>query len=180
MNLKNRQQLLVVVAGVLVAIFVLDRAVVGPLIQSWRTRTESMKRLRESIQKGQALLDRESITRGRWNELRKATLPADAAESEKALLEAFDRWSQLSRVTVNSIKPQWKRGSTADCSLLECRVDASGSLSTLARFLYEVEQSELALRVEAVELASRDNDGRQLALGLTVSGLRLTPLGEKN
>jgi hypothetical protein len=93
-------------------------------------------------------------------------------------LEAFDRWSQASRVTINSIKPQWKRGANEDYSLLECRVDAAGDLGTLTKFLYDVENSDMALRIESIELTSRDNDGRQLALGLSVSGLRLTPLDE--
>jgi hypothetical protein len=48
----------------------------------------------------------------------------------------------------------------------------------LTKFLHDVEQAELALRIESVELTARDADGRQLALGLSVSGLRLAPLGE--
>jgi hypothetical protein len=43
----------------------------------------------------------------------------------------------------------------------------------LTRFLYEVERDPLAVRVEAVELAARDNDASQLTLGLQVSGLLL-------
>lgn len=178
MNLKNRQQVLMIIAAAAVGFFVLDQAVIGPLLKSWKNRSESIARLRASIQKGQSLIDRESVTRGLWNDLRKTTLPSNASQSEKTLLEAFDRWSQDSRVTINSIKPQWKRGATEDYSLLECRVDAAGDLSTLAKFLYDVENSDMALRIESIELTSRDNDGRQLALGLSVSGLRLTPLDE--
>jgi hypothetical protein len=39
-----------------------------------------------------------------------------------------------------------------------------------------VEKSPLALRVDAVELTSRDDQGQRLTLGLLVSGLRLVPL----
>jgi hypothetical protein len=177
MNLKNRQQLLIVVASAVVALFVLDRLVIGPLTTSWKQRSETIGKLRESIKQGQSLVDRETITRGAWHDMRRNTLPGNASQAEKALLEAFDQWSRESRVTVNSIKPQWKRGATDDYSLLECRVDAAGDLGTLTKFLYEVEHSEMALRIEAVELTARDNDGKQLALGLSVSGLRLAPLG---
>ncbi len=178
MNLKNRQQLLIVAAGLVVALFVLDRLVIGPLTTSWKQRSETISRLRESINQGQSLVDREPITRGAWNDMRRNTLPVNASQAEKTLLEAFDQWSRESRVTVNSIKPQWKRGATEGYSLLECRIDAAGDLGTLTKFLYEVEHSEMALRVEAVELTARDNDGKQLALGLLVSGLRLAPLGD--
>jgi hypothetical protein len=178
MNLKNRQQLLIVATGVVVALFVLDRLVIGPLTASWKQRSETIVKLRESIKQGRSLVDRETITRGAWNDMRRNTLPGNASQAEQALLEAFDKWSRESRVTVNSIKPQWKRGATEGYSLLECRVDAAGELGTLTKFLYEVEHSEMALRIEAVELSARDNDGKQLALGLSVSGLRLAPLGD--
>ena len=48
-------------------------------------------------------------------------------------------------------------------------------MSALTRFLYEVEKDPLALRVESVEITSRDNDGQQLSLALQVSGLLLNP-----
>ena len=58
---------------------------------------------------------------------------------------------------------------------LECRADAAGSLPALTRFLYEAEKDPLALKVEAVEITARDNDGQQLSLALQVSGLLLNP-----
>ncbi len=178
MNLKNRQTVLTVIAIAVVALFLLDRVVFTPLISGWKQRAETIKELRASIQKGEAMIARENITRGVWNDLRKNTLPANASHAEKALLEAFDRWTRDSRITVNSIKPQWKRGATDDYSLLECRIDAAGDIGTLTKFLHEVEHSDMALRIESVELTARDTEGRQLALGLSVSGLRLAPLGE--
>jgi hypothetical protein len=49
----------------------------------------------------------------------------------------------------------------------------TGSLDQLFNFLYKMESSPLGLKVDSVELTSRDDSGRQLALGLTVSGLIL-------
>jgi hypothetical protein len=135
--------------------------------------------LRKSIIQGRASLEREQITRRRWNEMRKNTLPFGASPAEQEMLKAFDKWSQESGISVSSIKPQWKRGTSDDYSVLECRVDAAGSLATLTRFLYEVEHSPMALKIESMELAARDNNGQQLALGLLVSGLRLTPMEAK-
>ena len=106
--------------------------------------------------------------------MRTNTLPAESSVAENQVLRAFDRWSQDSRISITSIKPQWKHNAD-DYVTLECRVDAYGSLATLTRFLYDVEKDPLALRVEAVEITSRDNDGQQLSLALQVSGLSLTP-----
>ena len=58
---------------------------------------------------------------------------------------------------------------------LNCSVEASGNLSTLSQFLYDIEKEPTALRIDSVELNSRDNYGQQLTLGLEVSALVLLP-----
>lgn len=54
-------------------------------------------------------------------------------------------------------------------------MDGFGSLSTISRFLYEVEKDPMALKVDLVELSARDNEGKQVTLGLLVSGLQISP-----
>jgi hypothetical protein len=123
------------------------------------------------------LLDRETRIRERWEEMRRGVLSGEPSVAENQVLKAFDRWSQASRVSINSIKPQWKRTSE-DYATLECRVDASGNLAALARFLFDLEQDPLALKVEAADLTARDEAGEQLALGLQVSALFLNRLAQ--
>ena len=118
------------------------------------------------------LRDREQIIRNRWESMRTNTLPENVSLAENEVLQAFEHWSQVSQISIANIKPQWKQ--TDDNYLtLECRADAFGSIDALTRFLYNVERDPLALRVEAMEIASRDNDGNQLTLGLQVSGVTL-------
>ena len=118
------------------------------------------------------LLHREQVIRNSWDHMRTNMFPNNASEAENEMLRGFERWSQDSRISVTSIKNQWKRGED-DYVTLECRADAYGSIQALARFLYSVEQDPLALKVESVEITSRDNDGQQLSLALQVSGVVL-------
>ena len=62
---------------------------------------------------------------------------------------------------------------------MECRLDVTGTLSNLNRFLYELEQSALALRADSVDLSSRDDTGDRITLSLVVTGLRLAPMEGK-
>jgi hypothetical protein len=179
MKIDNRQRLLGVVAFAIVGLFVLDRVILTPMLDRWKTRSEQLTQLRKSIEQGRMLLEREKVTRDRWNEIRKASLPVNASQAEKEMLGAFERWSADSQVSISSIRPQWKRGVTEDYSLLECRVDAAGSLPVVAKFLYNIESSPMAVRLESVELTGRDNNGEQIALGLLISGVRLAPVDAK-
>jgi hypothetical protein len=179
MRIEIRQRLLAIVAIAIVALFALDRLVFTPLTESWRNRSDELAKLRKSIEQGNSLIQRESHTRKVWNDIRKSTLPVNASQAERELLTAFEKWSADSRVSISSIRPQWKRGATDDYSVLECRVDAAGTLPVLAKFLYSIESSSMAVKMESVELTARDNNGEQLALGLLISAVRLAALDTK-
>ena len=178
MNLSpnNRQRLLMILAGAGIALLLLDSLVFTPLTKAWQTRSAEIARLRKNVAEGRGLIERGPRMQQLWAEWQAQALPKDAAKAEQDLISAFDRWGRASNVELGSIKPQWKRGLTPRYSQLECRVDATGSLATITRFLYEVERSTLPLRVDSIELTSRDEFGQKLTLGLLVSGLRLTPL----
>jgi hypothetical protein len=176
MTAQRRKRLLLGLAGLAVASLLLDRLVLGPLTRHWDRRSSELATLGRSLAAGRGVVEREERTRQLWKEIESGALPEDRATAEQRVLAAFDAWGQATRIEVASIKPAWKRGSNSRYSLLECRVDATGSLESLARLLFEVEQSPLALRVESVELTARDEQGQRLSLALVVSGLRLFPL----
>ena len=180
MNLTSRQRLLAIIAIAVVALLAGDKLLVGPLIKSWQDRAERLAALRKEVAEGRALQSRGQSVRDRWQAMRKATLASEVSVAENQVLKAFDRWSQDSRVGVSSLKPQWKRG-PSDYATLECRVDATGNLNALTRFLYDIENARrvdrdpLALKIEVLELATRNDSGEQLTLGLQVSALQLNP-----
>lgn len=171
-DFKNRQQLLTALALGFVGLWAAESLLLTPLARSWLSRNGKIANLRKQIREGELLVHREQGIRDRWHQMQTNTLPAEVSAAESLVLGAFDGWSQESRVSILSIKPQWKRNED-DYMVLECRVDAAGSLSTITRFLYEIEHDPLALKVNSVELSSRDTTGSPLTLGLQVSGLVL-------
>ncbi len=174
---QNRQKVLLIAVAAGVLLLVLDRVVMY-FSGVWNVRSAEIVKLSKDVARGRSLIERAAHTQRAWNEMQAGALPKDAAQAEQELITAFDRWGRENRIELGSIKPQWKRGTTR-YSTLECRVDATGSLPTLSRFLYELEKSPMALRVDSVELTSRDEGGNKLTLGLIVSGLRMSPLEGK-
>jgi hypothetical protein len=171
-KINNRQQLLAIIAGVAIALLLGDKLLLSPLARSWKERSARIDALGKSINQGELLLVREQTIRNRWDHMRTNTLPDNVSAAENEVLQAFERWSQDSGISIASIKPQWKRTGD-DFVTLECRADAFGNIQALTRFLYNVEKDPLALKVETMEIASRDNGGQQLSLALQVSGLLL-------
>jgi hypothetical protein len=174
MRIENRQQLLLIVTLAALALYAGDRLVLTPLTQAWKSRNQTITKLRQNVAEGASLIRREQAVRSRWENMRTNALPNNPSLAQEQLLRAFQTWSQESGVSINAITPQW-RSDAKDYQTLVCRIDASGTLWTLSRFLYDIESDPLALKVESVDLNARDNAGQQLTLGLQISGLVLPP-----
>jgi len=175
MKIENRQQVLAAVAITVVALLLLDRIVFTPMTKSWKERSEQIASLQKDITQGRALIDRAAQTRAHWDQMKTNALSADTAE--RVLIDAFQRWSRESGASVSSIQPQWKP-TDEDYTTLECRANISGAVGSLAKFIYNIEKDAIALRIEELEITSKDDNGQNLSLGLQVSGLVFNPPAE--
>jgi hypothetical protein len=171
-QIKNRQQLLIIGAIVVIALFAGDQLVLSPLMKAWSARATRVADLRKKITDGKMLVQREQSIRSRWQQMSHNALPNNTSAAEQQVYQAIDLWAQNSGVAISAITPQWKHDSD-DYMTFECRVDAAGDLGKLSRFLYSVERDPMALKLELVELGARDKEGQQLSLGLQLSGLVL-------
>ena len=172
MQIKNRQQLLIIAAIAAIVLFAGDQLVLSPLVKVWSGRAMRIAELRKNISQGNMLVQREQSIRSRWEQMSRNALPNNTSAAEQQVYKAIDLWAQNSGIAISAITPQWKHDSD-DYMTYECRVDAAGDLGKLSRFLYRVERDPMALRLELVELGARDKEGQQLSLGLQLSGLVL-------
>jgi hypothetical protein len=171
MQIKNRQQILLIGALTALVVLVGDHLVLTPLVEGWRARSKRITELQHNLKNGEMLIKRENITRDHWSQMRTNTLSPNASVAQSQMFKAFDHWAQDSRMKIGSIKPQWKHND--DVTTLECRASATGDIQSLSKFIYDAERDPLAVKVESVEITSRDNNGQQLSLVLQVSGLVL-------
>lgn len=178
MQIKDRQQLLTVLAIVAVALLVIDKLIAPPLTDFWDARSKRINTLSEQVKHGNQMLKRQKWIRGDWADIQAATLTNDTTAAEQQVYHAIDRWTQSSGMSVNSITPQWKDSSDSSYKTVEFRVDATGNIERVTQFLYDLENDPMALKLQSIELTANDSTGQQLALGVQVSGLVLTP-GQK-
>jgi Tfp pilus assembly protein PilO len=172
MKIENRQQFLLALTIGVVALYIGVNFICVPLSHSWSARSTQIKLLRAKVSEGKQLIRREPVIRSRWSEMYTNTLPENSSLAEQQVLKAFDNWSRDTGADISSIMPQWKNDST-NYVTLNCRVEASGNLGTLSRFIYDIEKGPAALKLDSVELSAHDPTGQQLTLGLQISGLAL-------
>ena len=110
MATQNRERLLLITALAAVGILAADRLILAPLGNLWVERSARITTLRQSIERGTSLLDRETTITRRWEEMQRTALVADDSSAEDAVLKAANRWSRDSDMTFKSFKPQWIDG----------------------------------------------------------------------
>jgi hypothetical protein len=177
---KNRQQLLIIGAVIIAALYICDTIVRPPIEKIWTSRKSAIKKLQDDIKRGKNMIASESALNRRWDLMRTNTLPLDTATAENKLMTAINIWAERDRVTLGGVNPQWKHDMDDTYSTLDCRVEASGTLATLTRFIYDIESDPMGLKFESLELTARDDRGTQMAVQMQISGLVLGSKSEQN
>lgn len=172
MKVQNREQFLMVIVASLLGLLIANWAVFGPMARWWHARQDKIKELRQEVSQGKSLLRREAYLRSQWADMRTNSLPNDSSLAEQQVLRSLNNWVGTAGVNVSSVTPQWEMEQT-NYSTLDCRVEASGDMGTLSRFLYEVERDPAAFQLTSVDLSANDERGQQLTLGIEISGLAL-------
>jgi hypothetical protein len=171
--IKNRQQFLTIITLSAVGLLALDRIVRPPLQKIWDDRSLRIEKLHQQVKDGQLLLQRKNWLKGHWEGIQKSTLPNDPTAAEQLLFSGLNDWVQNSDVALQGVSPTWKQGNDPAYKTLECRVDVSGRIDQLSQFLYYMETNQMALRVQSIEMTSKDANGSNIGLGVNVSALVL-------
>jgi len=174
MKLTKRE----IILGLSTAAVVLTAFVLMPLAGVWSSRQAQIRELRARVSDGNQVIRSEARTRSHWADMQANALPANTSLAEQQLFKAVDEWSHSSGAEVTSLMPQWKNDST-NYMTLSCRVETSGDLSALSKFLYDVERGPMAVRLDSVELTERDKDGQQLTMSAEINGLALNRSDKK-
>jgi hypothetical protein len=178
-DLPDRQRWLVIGVGTIVALFILDKVMFTPLTDMWKEHSKDIVRLQKSVTDGRSTIARAERIEREWADMQTNSLAKDSAQAEQDVYSAILNWATANRIDVSSYRAQWMKGKTDKYSLYECRIDANGTLPAFTKFLFDLERSPIALRVDSLELSSRDDSGSKLTLGLVVSGLRFARLEPK-
>ncbi|MDA1274614.1 MAG: hypothetical protein O2960_11270 [Verrucomicrobia bacterium] len=174
---NNRKKLLTYAMLGMFGLWAADSMIFTPLGRAWKGRSDRIASLTKSRNNGMLLIDRERPIRDYWQSIRTNALPSDESVSEGIVMKSAARWQDESGIGFRSRKPQWKKQDD-DYGTIEFRVDATGDIDNVAKFIYALEADSLPVKVESLEITSRDSEGRELMIGVRFSGLLLT--SEKN
>jgi type II secretory pathway component PulM len=169
---KNRERLLLIGVVACLGILLLDSLVVEPLIRLWSDRAKSITELQTQVRRGTSLIIQERKIMDRWRTMREESRSPDLAMTENDLLKAVGNWAQKSSLTVTALRPR-RLLDEENCKKVEIRASTTGTMDAVVKFLYELEIDPQPLKVEDIELSSRDDKGLTLNCEVRVTRLVL-------
>ena len=169
---NKREKLLLTVALLAVAILAGDRLVLDPLIKGWKARAEKIIALDEDLGNGKNLLEREKALKEKWGRYLGGNLNRTNSIAEDEVLRAIETWTDDSRILLTSIKPQWQNHEDR-YRTYDVRLVAEGTMQQAVRFVHAIESDELPLKIEQLELASREKTGQLVSVSVRFTGLQL-------
>jgi len=168
--LSRREKYITAAAGIAVAILFLDRAVLTPLQERAASRSEETARRVREIEQAGMLFDRMRHLSGAWQEIQSNGLKSDAGEAEIQVLHAVRNWAQESGLALSGLRPESvkQRGALDE---LTFRASGTGTIQSVAGFLWRLESAPIPIRVTDLQLGSRKEAADDLSLQLRLSTL---------
>jgi len=172
MILSKRERLIIALTLIVVSIFVLDRYVLTPLLDSYSASKAKKNSLQGETDRATHLLARRQQIEQKWEQMLAGGLERDPVGAESQLLHALRDWSEEAGLDLSSLRPERSTEKT-DLRKVTCHAVGSGSMASVSRFLWLVETAEIPVKLEAVQLRSRKEGVDDLALQVRLSTLYL-------
>ncbi len=171
MVLSKREQMILIVTLVCVGLLVGVKVLYDPV----KTRLDDMEaqrtRLKGEVDEANDLLDFQKRKQGEWKTLMSDGL-RNASEVESRISRALTDWSNRTRISLSSIKPE-REVSEKGLQEMVFTVAGKGSLEAVAQLLWEIETASLPVKIKDIQIGSSSDSGESMSLQLHLSALYL-------
>ena len=174
MILSKRERLIIAATLTVVALLVLDRYVLTPVLD-WRAALEAHKQsLIGEVARAGDLLARQHQVGPKWREMVATGLKRDPAEADSQILHAVQNWSQEAGLKLTSVKPERLPDKR---SLQEISFQAAGigTMNAVSRFLWRIETAKVPIRIKDLQVGARKEGTDDLTLQVRLSTLYQAP-----
>lgn len=171
MGLSKRERIIVIVAALAVGALVVDKIILGPV----KGRVDELKSRRDvlvaDLGEAQSLFERRRLLEPRYRVMLSDDFRNDT-EAESRVLRSLRDWSERTALTLSSVKPE-RVASDRGLKEMTFAVAGTGTLRSVAEFLWYIETAALPIKVKNMQIGSASEAGDSMSLQLRLSALYL-------
>ena len=176
MALSVRERYLVLAMAAVIVLYGLDRYAVSPLLEQRHDVAIQSISLSGELQQADLLLTNHPVRQAQWRTMSGQGLRNDAQQAESDLLAALGEWSGRSGLALPSIQPQ-RSIQDGELHQLVFQVTGNGLMQAVTRFLFELESSDMPVRVVTLTISARSEGDDELSVQIRISTIyRRIPL----
>lgn len=168
MKLNPRERFIAVLTALVLGAAMIYLIVLSPLLARLDEADRQISDANTQLAKANDLFKNDLAARKRWKEMSGGGLKTDASASEGQLLDRVRDAAQNARLSVQSLKPA-PAERVSGFNRITLRVNATGSMSQIARFLHDLRGSKMPLRILDLQVSSRKAGTDDLAIQLSVA-----------
>jgi Tfp pilus assembly protein PilO len=168
--LSKREQIMAIIAVSIVALLVLNKFLIGPVVGKLRQLETQKSQLSIELEQAQNLFRKRRMLEREWKNASIEGL-RNEAEAESKVGRALNEWSQMSHLTLSSVKPE-RMASDKGLQEMTFVVVGTGTFESVARFLWQIETARLPIKVKDMQLGSSES-GQSMSVQLHLSALCL-------
>ncbi len=173
MVLSKREKIIVILTMLVLMIFIMDRFVVTPFMNSKESIRLEKQGLVNEMQDATRLFKHKKRIKSEWQEMINGGLEKDPSGIESKVLHVIRQLSQDCGLTISSIKPDRNRNESRILKEIVFNLSCKGGMNSVGQFLWEIENSTLPLKITEFQLGAREEDGRDMSLQMKLSAVYL-------
>jgi len=170
--LSKRERIIAVITLAVVGLFVLNEFLFKPVSNKLQQLEAQKDQLRIELDEAQNLFRKRLALEREWKDASMESL-RNEVEAESKVGRALDKWSQMSRLTLSSVKPE-RLASDQGLKEMTFVVVGTGTLDAVAQFLWQIETAPLPIKIKDMQLGSSNESGQSMSVQLRISALCLS------
>ncbi|MBC7782944.1 MAG: type II secretion system protein M [Burkholderiales bacterium] len=177
MTLTPRERYIATATGLVLGLAFLYWVIIGPLWKDLDDANALIDTNNAELERAANLFKNNIAARRKWKDITRGTLATDASTAESQVYNRVTQALQRGGLELQSLRPE-RTDSENGFRRIVLRVQASGNMSRIGRFLYAMQTSDIPLRITDLQISSKKEGTDDLGITLGVATIFDPPVVE--
>lgn len=174
MVVSKRERYVLIATAAVVGLLVLDWFILTPLLTRKSELDQAIVKARDELDNADRLFVNSRRATPTWNKMVNGALKKNASEAESQVLHSVRDWAADAGMTLSSVKPD-RTEKDKEFIRTNFRATGAGGMAQISRFLWNLQNSDIPVRITDLQIGSRKDGTDELTLQLGMTTLYLAP-----
>jgi hypothetical protein len=169
MVLSKREQIILLMTVITVGLLIGNKFVYEPLRDKRAALGDERQKLKDELDQANLLIKKKNRDEPQYKRLTIGGF-RDDADADNKVSKALNEWAQKYRLKIISTRPE-RVPSDKELQEMRWMFSGTGTLEAAASFIWEIERSEMPVKITSMTLGSTSDTGEQVSVTLGVSAV---------